>query len=147
MIKEKNFAMIVQDEANDYKKIKSIAWEVGIRRNVPFSVIGIGINSGYMLYQVDKTYMFEMCRNKKIKMIWKDENLFEIIDFSKNTKGNIICYLEEKDNGGDKIEGYVRHINLKEKYKNKTTMLICKGLLDDKEPFTDEKFCFYKKVV
>ena len=71
---------------------------------------------GYILYNVEKDYMFEMARNKKIKIIWKDYNFFGIIDFKDNTKGNIICELTADATNGDTIEGDIITLNLKTLY-------------------------------
>lgn len=59
----------------------------------------------YILYNTDKSYLFEMARNKGLKLVWKYETDFYIIDFRSNTKGNIVCYLLDEDTKAGKIEG------------------------------------------
>ena len=86
-----------------------------------------------------------MARNKKLTIVWKDKEFFGIICFKNNTKGDIICYLENENNNGEKFEGEIKYLNLKPEYKGRKIMLISSKVLDNEQPYTFEYFCFYKR--
>lgn len=102
----------------------------------------------YMLYtepQV-KQYIFDMCRNKKLKLIWKDNADFNIIDFKKNNKGDIICNLTTDATDKRTVEGNIITPKLKSEFSNcKKVMFISSLQLDKKQPYNYEEFKFYIK--
>ena len=104
----------------------------------------------YILYEVDdddtKNYIFDMARNKKLEIIWKDENFFGLISFKNNTKGDILCYLDKNSGSEEIIKGKLTQINLKEEYKGKIKKVMHPMYLDEEQPYLYEEFCFYKKV-
>ena len=84
-----------------------------------------------------------MCRNKKLKTIWKDDIDFYMIDFKNNPKGDIICHLSDEDLGAETIEGTIVTPNLKSDAKK--VMLISSQQLDRNNPYCYEEFKFYIK--
>ena len=86
-----------------------------------------------------------MARNKKLTIVWKDDDFFGIINFKNNTKGDVISYFENDDNGGEKLEGEIIYLNLKPEYKGRKIMLISSIVLDEENPYKYEQFVFYKK--
>ena len=88
-----NFAILLCNKANDETSISNIVKKISLKKHIPFNRLTINDEKSYILYNVDKTYLFNMGTNKKLKFIYKNAEDFYIIDFSDNTKGNIINYL------------------------------------------------------
>ena len=142
--KEKIFAIILPDKSKD---LLDIVEKISLRKSIHFNKVKFkGDDETYILYNPDKKYLFDMARNKKLKLIWKDEEDFFIIDFCNNAKGDIICNLSYKDCKNGSIEGNIVTFNLKECFRDtKKVMLISMKLLDENEPYKYDSFCFYKK--
>lgn len=141
------FAIIMCDDENSKINIIDIVTKVSLRKHIGYNRIQLkNGNMAYILYNVDKDYMFEMTRNKKIKIIWKDNDFFGIIDFKENTKGNIICELTTDVTDGDHIEGDIITLNLKPLPKDvKKVILVSDKQLDEDNPYGYEHFSFYIK--
>lgn len=143
----KSFAILLADTQTD---LIVIVQNISIRKHIKYNRIKLKDDTeySYVLYTEpqDKQYIFDMCRNKKIKIIWKDKDVFFIIDFKNNTKGDIICYLSNEDEGAGKIEGDMVTLNLKSQFKNlKKVQLVSSKQLDDEQPYNYEHFVFYIK--
>lgn len=140
-----SFAMLLADKENN---ISNILTKISLRQHISFNSIKSDDGIEYILYTKpqDKKYVFDVARIKKIKIIWKDQEDFYIIDFKNNPKGDIIFYLSNEDTGKDKIEGDIIIPNLKQQYDNlKKVMLVSSKQLDDKQPYLYNHFCFYYK--
>ncbi len=138
-----SFAMLLADKENN---ISNILTKISSRQHISFNTIKSNDEIEYVLYTKpqDKKYVFDMARIKKIKIIWKDKDDFYIIDFKNNTKGDIVFYLSDEDNGAGKIEGDIVIPNLKQQYDNlKKVMLVSNKQLDDEQPYSYNHFCFY----
>lgn len=151
MIKDKEaFAILICEDEAEEGKIKDTVKKISLRKQICYNRIKLKDKTeySYVLYteSIDKQYIFDMGRNKKLTIVWKDKEFFGIISFKNNTKGDIICYLENENNNGEKFEGEVIYLNLKPEYKGKKVMLISKQQLDEAEPFLYEKFEFYKRI-
>lgn len=146
MLKDReSFAMLLADKENN---ISNILTKISLRQHISFNSIKSDDGIEYILYTKpqDKKYVFDVARIKKIKIIWKDQEDFYIIDFKNNPKGDIIFYLSNEDTGKDKIEGDIIIPNLKQQYDNlKKVMLVSSKQLDDKQPYLYNHFCFYYK--
>lgn len=87
-----------------------------------------------------------MASNKKLKFIWKSGDDFYIIDFAKNTKGDILNYLTFEETLDGKIEGNIKYFNLKKEFDSVNKVpLVSSQQLDEKEPYMYEHFCIYIK--
>ncbi len=141
--KEKVFAILLPNKNID---LLDIVGKISLRKSVHYNKVKFQDDGeAYILYNPDKTYLFDMARNKNLKLIWKDEEEFYIIDFGNNTKGDIICNLGYEDCKNGSIEGEIVTFNLKKDFsKLKKVMLISSKLLDEKEPYSYEHFCFFK---
>ena len=141
--KEKVFAILLPNKNID---LLDIVGKISLRKSTHYNKVKFQDDGeAYILYNPDKTYLFDMARNKKLKLIWKDEEEFYIIDFGNNTKGDIICNLGYEDCENGSIEGEIVTFNLKKDFsKLKKVMLISSKLLDEKEPYSYEHFCFFK---
>ena len=140
-----SFAILMCDKDIDENNLRDIVEKISLRRQIKYNSVKMygDYEKAYMLYDPDKQYVFEMARNKHLNIIWKDEELFGLISFKENTKGDILYYLEESDsNGKDVIEGKIVKLNLKPQYKGRKVMLISNILLDEEEPYSYEHFCF-----
>ena len=149
MLKDKESFTILLGEDDSKEKIIDTVQKISLRKQIKYNRIKLKGNKeySYILYteSKDKQYIFDVARNKRIKLVWKDDTEFYIIDFSKNTKGDIICYLENDNNNGEKFEGEIVYLNLKQAFAGlKKVMLISKQQIDAENPFKYEHFCFYK---
>ncbi len=144
------FAILMCDEDIDEKELKDIIDKIVLRTHIGYNIAKIcsatSEITAYVLYNPDKQYVFEMARNKKLIIIWKDKDFFGCISFKDNTKGDIVYYLEESDNNGEKIEGEIIKPNVKPQYIGKLLMLIGSKALDENEPYLYEPFCYYKNI-
>lgn len=146
MLKDReSFAMLLADEKQN---ISSILTKISSRQHISFNSVKSDDGIEYVLYAEpqDKQYIFDMARIKKIKIIWKDKEDFYIIDFKNNPKGDIICYLSDKDVGAGILEGNVVVPNLKQQFQNmKKVQLVSSKLLDEENPHQYNHFVFYIK--
>ena len=132
--------------------LDDIVFKISIKKGIGYSKAKIygREKDCYILYEVDdddtKNYIFDMARNKKLEIIWKDENFFGLISFKNNTKGDILCYLDKNSGSEEIIKGKLTQINLKEEYKGKIKKVMHPMYLDEEQPYLYEEFCFYKKV-
>ena len=141
-----NFAILLHNEANDEKSIKGNILKISLRKQVHFNWAKVDEQNTAILYNPDKAYLFNMGANKKLKLIWKSEEDFYIIDFSKNTKGDILNYLTFEETKEGKIEGDIKYFNLKKEFNRASKVpLISSKLLDEQEPYTYEHFTIYIK--
>lgn len=149
MLKDyETFTILLCEDASEEVKIIDTVQKISLRKQIKYNRLSLKGNEqySYILYTEpkDKQYIFNMGTNKKLKIVWKDKEFFGIIEFKNNTKGDIICYLENDNNNGEKIEGEIIYLNLKPEYKGRKIMLISNIVLDDIEPFKYEHFEFYK---
>ena len=144
------FIILLDDGKNN---LIDIIGKISLRQNIHFNWIKIDNQTTDILYDVDKSYIYNFGANKKLKFIWKDENDFYIVDFKNNTKGDIINYLTFEETKEGKIEGDIQYINLKqlknlpEQYKDKSIKipLVSSQQLDEHEPYIYEPFTIYIK--
>ena len=146
MLKDKeSFAILLADNNNNLINVVS---KISLRKHIKYNRVELKDDTeySYVLYTEpqNKQYLFDMARNKGLKLVWKDETNFYIIDFRNNTKGDIQYYLSFKDTELDKIEGDIKYPNLKIEFKKVTkVMLISSQQLDETQPNIYEHFCFY----
>ena len=141
-----NFAILIYDKDYDEDLIHIIQ-KMSVKRHIGFNRCKLNGDTeySYVLYDMDKTSLFTVARNKKLKLIWKDNKDFYIIDF-RNTKGDIICYLSNEDLGAGKIEGDIITPNLKKQFQNmKKVPLVSSQQLNRDTPYNYENFVFYIK--
>lgn len=140
------------DENMNEAYLDDIVFKISIKKGIGYSKAKIDgrENDCYILYDVEnddtKNYIFDMARNKKLEIIWKDKNFFGLISFKNNTNGAILCYLDENNGSEEIIKGKLTKINLKEEYKGKIKKVMNPMYLDEEQPYLYEEFCFYKKV-
>lgn len=150
--KHEYFAILICDENMSEAYLDDIVFKISTKKGIVYSNAKIDGQDKecYILYEVDnedtKNYIFDMARNKKLEIIWKDKNFFGLISFKNNTKGDIICYLDEENGNEEIIKGQLRKINLKEEYKGKRKKIMHSMYLDEEQPYLYEEFCFYKKI-
>lgn len=145
-LKDRNFAILLLNENNDERDIIDITQKISLRKQVHFNRLNIENKKTYILYNPDKIYLFNMASNKKIKFIWKSGDDFFIIDFGKNTKGDIINYLTFEETNEGKIEGNIKYFNLKKEFNNVSKVpLVSSQQLDEKEPYLYEHFVIYNE--
>ena len=147
LMDRKSFAILLADKE---KSIIAIVQKISLRKQIHFNKCKLNRDDyySYVLYteSKDKQYIFDIARNKKIKLIWKDETDFYIIDFNNNPKGDIICYLSYEGFKIEKIEGNVITPNFKQEFqKCKKIPLISSQLLEKNHPYNYEHFLFYIK--
>lgn len=141
-----SFAILLCNEVNDENSIANIVRKISLRRHIPFNRLTINDKKSYILYNVDKIYLFNMGTNKRLKFIYKNADDFYIIDFSSNIKGNIINYLTFNETTVEKIEGYIEYPNIKKQFQNEKHLpLFGGGLLEKDEPLLYKHFCIYIK--
>lgn len=150
MLKDKDSFTILLDEDDSKGKIIDTVQKISLRKQIKYNRIKLKGNEeySYILYteSKDKQYIFDMARNKKLTILWKDKEFFAIISFKNNTKGDTICYLEDDNNNGEKFEGEIIYLNLRPEFKSlKKVMLISTQQLDEENPYIYEHFCFYKR--
>ena len=139
-----NFAIILCNEINDEKALIDVLGKICLKTGTRYNRVKIDDEICYLLYTVNKVYMFNMGANKRLKFIWKDADDFYIVDFSNNTKGNIISHLTFDNTTGERIDGAIMYYNLKKEFKqSKKVPLVSSKLLDEKEPYTYEHFTLY----
>lgn len=151
------FAILLQNEFADGKVLCNIVRKVSSRQHVSFNTVTVDGGKAFIIYNVDEKYLFNMATNKKLKMIWKNEENFYLIDFSNSTKGDIISHLTFTEISRDKIEGKIMYENVKPDFtgagkiltgitlKGKNGITVRLPVLDDAEPYTFENFYFYYK--
>lgn len=140
------FAILLCNEINDEKSIKGNILKISLRKQVHFNWAKVDEQNTAILYNPDKLYLFNMASNKKLKFIWKSGEDFFIIDFCKNTKGDIINYLTFEETKEGKIEGDIKYFNLKKEFNNVSKVqLVSSQQLDEKEPYVYEHFKIYIK--
>ena len=150
MLKDnETFAILICEDETEEGKIKDTLEKICLRKHIGYNRIKLknGTEYNYILYTEpkDKQYIFDMARNKRLTIVWKDKELFAIISFKNNTKGDIVCYLENENTNGEKLEGEVIYLNLKPDYRGKKVMLISNIVLDEGNPYKYEYFCFHKR--
>ena len=55
---QKNFAILLCNEVNDENSIANIVRKISLRRHIPFNRLTINDKKSYILYNVDKIYLF-----------------------------------------------------------------------------------------
>ena len=142
-----SFAILLCNKANDENSISNIVKKISLRKHIPFNRLTINDEKSYILYNVDKTYLFNIGTNKRLKFIYKNAEVFYIIDFSDNTKGNIIHYLTFSETTAEKIKGFIEYPNINKQFQNEKHLpLFCNGLLEEDEPLIYKHFCIYIKT-
>ena len=121
---QKNFTILLCNEANDETSIANIVRKISLRKHVPFNRLTVNDEKTYILYDVNKTYIFNIGTNKKLKFIYRNAEDFYIIDFFSNSKGNIINYLTFNETTAEKIEVKIEYPNIKKNFQNKKHLLI-----------------------
>ena len=148
MLKDyESFVILLCETDSEEEKIIDTVENISLRKHIGYARVKIyGKDKySYILFNPDKQYVFDMARNKKLTIVWKDRDFFGIIDFKSSTKGDIVCYFENDNNNGEKFEGEIIILNLKTEYKGRRIMLASSKVLDDTEPFKYERFEFYKR--
>ena len=146
MLKDReSFAILLADTETD---LIVIVQNISLRKHIKYNRVKLkgDTDYSYVLYTEpqDKQYVFDMARNKKLKIVWKDDTDFYIIDFS--NKGDIICNLTTDVTDTETIEGTIVTPNLKSEFDNaKKVMLISSQQLDKEQPYNYEEFKFYIK--
>lgn len=146
MLKDReSFAILLADTETD---LIVIVQNIALRKHIKYNRAKLKDDAeySYVLYTdpKDKQYVFDMARNKKLKLIWKDATEFYVIDFSTNTKGDIVCNLTTDVTDKGIIEGSVITPKLKsDNYKK--VILVSSQQLDRNSPYTYEEFKFYIK--
>ncbi len=144
MLKDReSFAILLADTETD---LIVIVQNISLRKHIKYNRVKLkgDTDYSYVLYTEpqDKQYVFDMARNKKLKIVWKDDTDFYIIDFS--NKGDIICNLTTDVTDKGIIEGSVITPKLKsDNYKK--IMLVSSQQLDRDNPYSYEEFKFYIK--
>ena len=146
MLKDReSFALLF---ANGETDLIVIVQNISLRKHIKYNRVKLKDDTeySYVLYTEpqDKQYVFDMARNKKLKLVWKDNTDFSIVDFSNNTKGDIISYLSDEDSDAECLEGTIITPNLKSEF-DKKVMLVSSQQLDRNNPYTYEEFKFYIK--
>lgn len=143
----KHFAILIYDK--DYNEdLVHIIQRISMKRHIGFNRCKLNGDAeySYVLYDVDKTSLFAMARNKKLKLIWKDDTDFYIINFRTKTKGTITNYLSDENLGERTLEGDVITPNLKSQFQNmKKVQLVSSKQLDEETHQKYEHFVFYIK--
>lgn len=145
MLKDReSFAILLADTETD---LIVIVQNISLRKHIKYNRVKLKDDAdySYLLYTEpqDKQYIFDMCRNKKLKMIWKDDIDFYIVDF-RTTKGDIICNLTIDVTEKGIIEGSVITPKLKSEF-DKKVMLVSSQQLERDNPYSYEEFKFYIK--
>lgn len=140
-----SFTILLADAETD---LIVIVQNISLRKHIRYNRVKLQdeIEYSYVLYTEpqDKQYIFDMARNKKLELVWKDNTDFYIIDFRTNSKGDIICNLTTDVTDKVIIEGTIVTPNLK--LNNcKKVMLVSSKQLDEEQPYNYEKFKFYIK--
>ena len=139
-----NFAILLCNEANDEKSTKGNILKISLRQHIHFNWVKIDEMTTAVLYNVEKQYLYNFGANKKLKFVWKSADDFYIVDFSNNTKGNIISHLTFDITTGERIDGAIMYYNLKPEFKiAKKVPLVSSNVLDEKEQYTYEPFIIY----
>ena len=107
MLKDReSFAILLADTETD---LIVIVQNISLRKHIKYNRVKLkgDTDYSYVLYTEpqDKQYVFDMARNKKLKIVWKDNDFFGIIDFKNSTKGDIVSYLSNEDLGEGTLEG------------------------------------------
>ena len=145
-IKDKETFAILLETADKF--LADTVSKISLKEHTSFNRVNLSDNnlSTFIMYDIDKNYMFDVGANKKLKFIWKDADNFYIIDFSKNTKGDIINYLTFEETTKARIEGNIVILNIKKEFNNlKKVPLINSKVLDNDEPILNEHFIIYIK--
>ena len=142
-----SFAILLADAETD---LIVIVQNISLRKHIKYNRVKLKDDTyySYLLYTEpqDKQYVFDMARNKKLNLIWKDDTDFYIIDFRTNTKGTITNYLSDEDLGEETLEGDVITPNLKSQFQNmKKVQSVSSKQLDEENPQKYEHFVFYIK--
>lgn len=148
MLQNRNHFAIIMYDKNYDEDLIHIIQKMSMKRHIGFNRCKLDGDDkySYVLYDIDKTSLFAVARNKKLKLIWRDDTDFYIIDFIINTKGTITCYLSDEDLGEGVLEGNVITHNLKPQFQNmKKVQLVSSKELDNKNPQKYEQFVFYIK--
>ena len=150
MLKDReSFAILLADTETD---LIVIVQNIALRKHIKYNRVKLkdDVDYSFVLYTEpqDKQYVFDIARNKKLKMIWKDNTEFYVIDFSTNTKGDIICNLTTDVTDKGTVDGNIITPKLKSEFDNvKKVMLISSQQLDKVQQYNYEEFKFYKKEV
>lgn len=146
MLKDReSFAILLADTETD---LIVIVQNISLRKHIKYNRVKLkgDTDYSYVLYTEpqDKQYVFDMARNKKLKIVWKDDTDFYIIDFS--NKGDIVCNLTTDVTDTGTVEGTIVTPNLKSEFDNcKKVMLVSSQQLDKEQPYNYEEFKFYIK--
>ena len=148
MLKDReSFAILLADTETN---LVVIVQNICLRKHIKYNRAKLKDDTeySYVLYteSQDKQYVFDMARNKKLKIVWKDNTDFYIIDFSTNTKGDIVCNLTTDVTDTGTVEGTIVTPNLKSEFDNcKKIMLVSSHQLDREQPYNYDEFKFYIK--
>ena len=120
MLKDYESFVILLCKDDSKGKIIDTVQKISLRKQIKYNRIKLkgNVEYSYILYAEakDKQYIFDMARNKKLTILWKDEEFFGIISFKNSTKGDTISYLQNENNNGEKIEGEIIYLNLKKEF-------------------------------
>ena len=133
MLREKeSFAILLSDAQTD---LIVIVQNISLRKHIKYNRAKLKDDAeySYVLYTgtQDKQYIFDMARNKKLKIVWKDD---------------IVCNLTTDVTDTGTVEGTIVTPNLKSEFDNcKKVMLVSSQQLDKEQPYNYEEFKFYIK--
>ena len=147
MLKDyESFVILLCEDTSEEVKIIDTVEKISLRKHIGYARVKIyGKDKySYILFNPDKQYINDMARNKKLTIVWKDKEFLGIINFKNNIKGDIICYLQNENNNGEKFEFEVIYLNLKSEYKGRKIMLASNIVLNEENPYKYEYHCFYK---
>jgi hypothetical protein len=138
------FVILLNDgDVNDLELI-NVVKKLCLKSRCTFNNVKINSKICYIVYNINKEYLWDLGANKKLKFIWKDRDDFYIVNFKNNTKGDVISHLTFDVTTGEKIEGQIEYINIKSKYKKINKLpLVSSKLIDENEPYTYQPFIFY----
>lgn len=81
MLKDKDsFTILLCENDSEEEKIIDTVEKISLRKQIKYNRIILKGNAeySYVLYTEpkDKQYIFDMTRNKKLKIVWKDKEFF-----------------------------------------------------------------------
>ena len=134
MLKDyESFVILLCETDSEEKKIIDTVEKISLRKHIGYARVKIYGKEkySYILFNPDKQYVFDMARNKKLTIVWKNKDFFGIINFENNNR--------------EKFEGDIIYLNLKPEYKGSKIMLVSSIVLNEENPYLYEHFVFYKR--
>jgi len=79
MIKDyESFVILLCEDKTEEEKIIDTVKKISLRKHIGYARVKINGKEeySYILFNPDKQYIFDMARNKKITIVWKDDDFF-----------------------------------------------------------------------